>query len=331
MDYPKTGKINLSGLECHSRFLLWKNIILAMFNPDPFKRPTAAQCVMHEVFMEVEDLDLFQNAITDAMRQRSDAEVEAVFHAYSAAVAGPEMDWSKTQHPKSKEPLDPNILNTILKLSRYDTSKAIDLQRLIRNLRVHYPQGSGATSPGHIESPELTYFMELYPRLFPLLFHVAFRFFPHLEVLNRRFKGDNYWIQDGLSNIDLLEGVALIDPTTLPAASDSPAEIPEETIRKLREELKEQKKVNKEQADAISRLEAKMKGMEEGIGKMKASQDEIKAKIRPLKEVLDKKEEENEILTDDIQEKEIENKILMDENASLKELLEAKEKKIQEI
>jgi hypothetical protein len=49
MNYPKTGKINLSGLESNSKFLLWKNILLAMMHPDPSKRPTVAQCLLHEV------------------------------------------------------------------------------------------------------------------------------------------------------------------------------------------------------------------------------------------------------------------------------------------
>jgi hypothetical protein len=41
-----------------------------------------------------------------------------------------------------------------------------------------------------------------------------------------------------MSNIDLLEGVSPMAPSTTTAKTDAVAEIPEETIRKLKEELK---------------------------------------------------------------------------------------------
>jgi hypothetical protein len=114
------------------------------------------------------------------MKKKNDPAVEAVFLTHSVAVTGPEGDWTKTKNAVTKERLDPDLLKTLLKQTRYDTSKAMDLQRLIRNLRVHYPRGAGATSG--VETPELTFFMALYPRLFPLLFRVAFQFFPDLEI-----------------------------------------------------------------------------------------------------------------------------------------------------
>jgi hypothetical protein len=315
-----------------------------MLNPDPSKRPTPGQCIMHEVFMSIEDFDLFHTAIQDAMKQKNDPHVEAVFQTHSIAITGPEGHWTKTRHPVTREPLDPDLLKFLLKQTRYDTTKAMDLQRLIRNLRVHYPRGSGGTSG--IETPELPFFMELYPRLFPLLFRIGFQFFPDLEIFKRRFQGDRFWINEALSNIDLLEGVSPINPFTPAAKTDPVAEIPEETIRKLKEELQEQKKSVKEQKFVISRLEGQIKGKEKGLEKAKAGQEKAKADVENLKADVDnfkagqeklmaenetlkvniqEKESEIESLTEENKEKETKNESLTEEIKGLKQFLEEKE------
>jgi hypothetical protein len=51
-----------------------------MLDPNPSMRPTAGQCIMHEVFMSINDLELFHIAIQDAMKQEDDPDVEGKFH-----------------------------------------------------------------------------------------------------------------------------------------------------------------------------------------------------------------------------------------------------------
>jgi chromosome segregation ATPase len=144
------------------------------------------------------------------------------------------------------------------------------------------------------------------------------------HAFSRRFQGDRFWIDEALLNIDLLEGVIVNNPST-PAAKTHPvAEIPEETIRKLKEELQEEKKVVKEQKCVISRLEGQMKGKEKGLEKAKAGQEKAKADLGEAKADLDKAKAgqeklraENKTLTDTIQEKE-------GENEKLREHIESK-------
>ncbi len=161
-----------------------EDLLSAMLEPVPEKRPTVAAAMAHPLWWPAPRRLAFLIDVSDRVEgedRSGDGTMYASLEALSPGVVGAAGSWAI--------PLDSGLISNLGKYRRYDFSSLRDLLRVVRNKHSHFRELPTELQAriGPIPDGFLNYFANRFPRLLVNCFYFALRWCPEEPVFTKYF------------------------------------------------------------------------------------------------------------------------------------------------